>query len=143
MNNLSTPQKNKAIDATTKKALVAVAIPLLVFLFVLISHGFAFFNIAMAPPCRLYYFFGLMCPGCGGTRSVEALLRGDIFTSLRLNPIVIFVSLLGMAFYTELVFSIFGKKIKIVPRSMVFLWVMIGLFSAFYVVRHFIPFFAL
>jgi hypothetical protein len=74
---------------------------------------------------------------------VEALLRGDILTSLRFNPIVIFSVLLGMAFYTELIFSIFNKNIKIVPRSMVFLWVMVGLFSVFYVVRHFIPFFVI
>ena len=142
MNNLPATQKNKAISATTKKIIIAAAIPLLVFSFVLIFHRFEFF-IFMMPPCKLYYFFGLMCPGCGGTRSVEALLRGDIITSFRLNPIVIFGSLLGMAFYAEFIFSIFNKKVKIVPRSMAFLWVMIGLFSIFYVVRHFIPFFAL
>ena len=142
MNNLPATKKNKAISATTKKILIAAAIPLLVFLFVLIFHGFEFFIFTM-PPCRLYYFFGLMCPGCGGTRSAEALFRGDIITSFRLNPIVIFGSLLGMAFYAELIFSIFNKKVKIVPRSMAFLWVTIGLFSVFYVVRHFIPFFAL
>ena len=143
MHNLPTPQKDKALSVATIKILIAVAIPIIVFSMILIYHGFESFIFATMPPCRLYYFFGLMCPGCGGTRSVEALLHGDIFTSLRLNPFVIFTSLLGMAFYTELVAGIFNRKIKIVPRSMVFLWAMIGLFSIFYVVRNFIPFFAL
>ena len=143
MNNLPTPQKNKAISATTMKILTAAAIPLLVFSLILILHRFEFHIFTMMPPCKLYYFFGLMCPGCGGTRSTEALLRGDLFNSFRLNPIVIFGSLLGIAFYVELILGIFNKKIKLVPRSMAFLWVMIGLFSVFYIVRHFIPFFAL
>ena len=136
------PQKNKGISAVTKKIITAAAIPVLVLLLALIFYWLEFFIFSM-PPCRLYYFFELMCPGCGGTRSVEALLRGDIFTSFRLNPLVIFACLLGMAFYAELIFSIFNRKIKIVPRSMAFLWVMVGIFSVFYVVRHFIPFFAI
>ncbi|MCL2225566.1 MAG: DUF2752 domain-containing protein [Defluviitaleaceae bacterium] len=135
MKNLHITHKNKIV--------IAVIIPILVFLFAVIYRGFAFYIFTTMPPCRLYYSWGLMCPGCGGTRSVNALVRGDIFTSFRLNPIVIFFGVLGTAFYTELIFSIFDKKIKIVPRSMVFLWVMIGLFSIFYVVRHFIPFFAI
>ena len=121
------------------KILIAVAIPIFVIVF---AAMFGRFNYIM-PPCKLYNNFGLMCPGCGGTRSVEALLHGDFLTSFRLNPLVIFFSLLGIAFYAELIFSIFNKKIKIVPRSMVFMWVMIVLFLIFSVVRHFIPFFAL
>ena len=125
-----------------KKIIIAVIIPLFVFLFAFV------FNLVdslifILPPCSVYYFFGIMCPGCGGTRSVEALLHGDIFTSFRLNPMVIFGSLLGIAFYTEFIMDIFNKKIKIVPRSMVFLWVTVGLFSVFYIVRHFIPFFVI
>jgi len=135
MNNLPVPQKSKVI--------IAITLPLIIFLFAFIFRGPAFYIFTTLPPCRLYYSFGLMCPGCGGTRSMEALLYGDFFTSLRLNPIVIFLSLLGIAFYTELIFNIFNRKIKIVPRSMVFLWVTIGVFSVFYVVRHFIPFFAI
>ena len=134
---------NKPLISRKNKILIAAAIPLLVFLFILLFHGLEVNIFTMMPPCRLYYLFGLMCPGCGGTRSMEALLRGDIFTSFRLNPIVIFGILLGILFYAELIMSIFNKKIKLVPRSMVFLWMTIGLFSVFYVVRHFIPFFAL
>ena len=142
MVNLPAPQKNKKINAVAKKILVAAAILIFVFLFIMIFHRLERF-IFMMPPCRLYYFFKLMCPGCGGTRSVEALLRGDILTSFRLNPLVIFGVLLGVAFYAELIFSIFNKRIKIVPRSMAFLWAMIGLFSVFFVARHFIPFFTI
>ena len=124
------------------KIIMAAAIPVFVFLFAVMFNLLGFIIFTM-PPCRLYASFGLMCPGCGGTRSIEALINGDILTSFRLNPMVIFAGMLGIAFYTELIISLFNKKIKIVPRSMVFLWVMVGLFSVFYIVRHFIPFFAI
>ena len=41
------------------------------------------------PPCPLYTWTGLYCPGCGGTRSLHALLHGDLAQSLQQNPFVV------------------------------------------------------
>jgi len=30
------------------------------------------------PPCPTYYFFHLYCPGCGTTRALACLARGDL-----------------------------------------------------------------
>ena len=37
--------------------------------------------------CLLHDFLHLYCPGCGGTRAIVALLRGQILHSLRCNPL--------------------------------------------------------
>jgi hypothetical protein len=37
-------------------------------------------------PCFFHQFTGLYCPGCGGTRAVILLSRGDILGALRMNP---------------------------------------------------------
>ncbi len=39
--------------------------------------------------CPLRRCSGGYCPGCGATRSVGALLRGDVGASIRLHPLVI------------------------------------------------------
>jgi hypothetical protein len=136
------PQESKAASTQGNKIIVA-AVPPAVVLLALVFRGLAPYIIEVMPPCRLYATFGLMCPGCGGTRSVQALVQGDILTSLRLNPLVGFAALLGASFYAERVAALFGRKIHLIPRSMVFLWVTMGMFAVFYVARHFMPFFAL
>ncbi len=41
-----------------------------------------------APECRLKSTFGLSCPTCGGTRSMQALAQGNLGKALQLNPMV-------------------------------------------------------
>lgn len=33
---------------------------------------------------------GLYCPGCGGTRAVRSLLKGDLWMSFRYHPLVLY-----------------------------------------------------
>ena len=69
------------------------------------------------PPCPFYTIYNLYCPACGNTRSVNALLQGDILLSLHYNIIPILLILTLMLGYIELAFYSFGKKKKILPRS--------------------------
>lgn len=41
-------------------------------------------------PCALLATLGLYCPGCGGTRAVEALFHGHFLTSLWYHPLVLY-----------------------------------------------------
>lgn len=45
-------------------------------------------------PCVLYYFCGIYCPGCGGTRAIKALLDGAILQSVWYHPLVLYVIIL-------------------------------------------------
>ena len=41
------------------------------------------------PACPIHQFTGLLCPGCGATRALAALLHGDIRTAFHLNALLV------------------------------------------------------
>lgn len=51
-----------------------------------------YFNVIIPEikPCLLLTTLGLYCPGCGGTRAVEALFHGQLLTSLWYHPLVLY-----------------------------------------------------
>lgn len=44
------------------------------------------------PPCLFHLISGYYCPGCGGTRAVRALLRGQLSESLFFHPFVVYAA---------------------------------------------------
>ena len=51
------------------------------------------------------------CPGCGGTRAVEALARGDLLTALRSNPAVPYLAVtVGAYLLSQTVWRLRGRK---------------------------------
>ena len=49
-------------------------------------------------PCPFRALTGFYCPGCRGTRALEALCRGQVWESLRLHPLVPWGAALYLAF---------------------------------------------
>ena len=49
-------------------------------------------------PCVFQELTGLYCPGCGGTRALKALLKGDVITSFLYHPLIIYVVLVAVLF---------------------------------------------
>ena len=45
------------------------------------------------PPCVFSTYLKMYCPGCGGTRAVEAFLRGHWLESVWYHPIVLYTML--------------------------------------------------
>lgn len=41
-------------------------------------------------PCVFQSLTGLYCPGCGGTRAVRSLLKGDLLMSFKYHPLVLY-----------------------------------------------------
>lgn len=41
------------------------------------------------PQCPFHQATGLLCPGCGGTRALAALLHGDLRAAWQLNGLVV------------------------------------------------------
>ena len=63
--------------------------------------------------CVLYRLFGVYCPGCGGTRAVNALLHGHFIMSLWYHPLIIYCVALylgHMISWTFARFQLFGLR---------------------------------
>jgi len=43
---------------------------------------------AFYPQCPIHHFLGFLCPGCGATRALAALLHGHIAEAMQLNGLV-------------------------------------------------------
>ena len=41
-------------------------------------------------PCLFQTLTGLYCPGCGGTRAIRSLLKGDLRMSFQYHPLVLY-----------------------------------------------------
>lgn len=49
-------------------------------------------------PCLMLTVFGIYCPGCGGTRALEALMHGKIITALWYHPLIPYTAVLAGGF---------------------------------------------
>jgi hypothetical protein len=68
-----------------KSGIVATAVALLagVLLYRFPPERYTFY-----PRCPFHAATGLLCPGCGTTRALGALVHGDVGSALRFNPLM-------------------------------------------------------
>ena len=60
-------------------------------------------------PCIFHTITGYPCPACGTRRALLSLLKGDIYTSVLINPYGLLLALL-VIFYTTGLISDFVRK---------------------------------
>ncbi|MEY8354136.1 DUF2752 domain-containing protein [Lachnospiraceae bacterium 54-53] len=58
-------------------------------------------------PCMFHSLTGFYCPGCGGTRAVRSLLRGDLRMSFQYHPLVLYTVLV---FLLEIIIRCASRK---------------------------------
>lgn len=124
-----------------KKKSPLIKIIVCVFPFIALSMVYVFRKIIYIlsthfPACPIYSHFHVYCPGCGNTRSVQQLLLGDIIGSLKFNITPLFLLIIGGLAYIELVFYVFGKNIRIIPRGKEFWASIIILFLLYFTLRN-------
>ncbi len=88
--------------------------------------------------CQFQRLTGWRCPGCGGTRMVEALLDGRIREAVYYNPFLFLLALLAAAFLLFMLLRTLRKDWKpIALNSNTAWWLLIPLFVVgFFVVRN-------
>ena len=65
---------------------------------------------AVSPGCPFHRLTGLSCPGCGGTRAVQALLAGDVWAACRFNFFLIPSVLMLLAEYLREVTAFIRRR---------------------------------
>lgn len=118
-------------------------------LFAISAVAVPFFGLVILPKlnltqsgCIVWLLFGAYCPGCGGTRAVNALLHGHFLQSLWYHPLVLYSVVLYfvfMASWTLARFGLFGIKKGIAFRSG-YLYAMLVIIAVNFVAKNLLKF---
>lgn len=112
-------------------------------LWLLVIGGVSLYNfldvnlISIVPACQFYKVTGLYCAGCGGTRAVHNLLKGDIVHSIQYN----FIPFFSAAFILLLLLqhslnTLAGTKLHILSFRTWMLWPIAFTVAAFWILRN-------
>lgn len=89
-------------------------------------------------PCGLKMYFHLYCPGCGGTRAIDAFLHGHFLHSFLLQPLITYLFIYFMSYYVPSLLLCLGiRKRKINYKFYLYvLWGMLALIIIFFFARN-------
>lgn len=122
-----------------KKKLIVILLPIITLIsFLSISKVYLFLSQKIFIPCILYTFTGFLCPGCGATRCVKALLKGNLPRAFINNPIIFLLLVFIILLYVQLFLKTFFKPKKIIPENKYFYFVLSGIIIIFFILRNFI-----
>lgn len=111
-----------------------------VILFVLAYFGAKFFDAHDShSTCITLTVFGFYCPACGMTRSVIALMNGDILLSIRQNAMVLVFAFLYAVFYIWYILRLFNVKFYLFLQNEWFWYILITVWFIYGISRNFIP----
>lgn len=119
------------------KLIIVIGAPIILII-ALIFKEQVFAMSAVLGKCIFHEVTGFYCTGCGNTRSVKALMRGDILLSVRNNPAIVFLTVALGLLYCEVALDVIGKRVKLLPRKAWLWWTVFALFIIFYIVRNFV-----
>lgn len=82
-------------------------------------------------PCLFHLLTGYYCPGCGGTRAVQALLAGNLLRSFWYHPFVLYTTVVcGWFMISQTIERITGGRIKIgMHFREIYMWIAIAIIA--------------
>lgn len=106
---------------------------------VVIVMAILILNECIAIPCFFHKFTGLYCPGCGITRAIKSLLRGDFYSSFRNNMLI--YTVIPIMFILEII-NIKLRKSKKFKRVYNIVVVVLLIFTIIFGILRNIPIFS-
>lgn len=101
------------ISYTAKRNIYFIFLALLAvfFVFLIAYHKFQW-RIAYQLPtdCLFHEMFHLYCPGCGGTRALDAFLQGEFYHSFLYQPFILYVAIILGYYYICAGYTFFIKR---------------------------------
>lgn len=90
-----------------------------------------------ASECYMYRMTGYYCPGCGGTRAVQALLHMELIRSLRYHPVVLPGVVMSMVFWTGMTFEkIVRPDIKRFKLRRIYFYAVLGIVMVQWIIKN-------
>ncbi|MCM1056391.1 MAG: DUF2752 domain-containing protein [Firmicutes bacterium] len=90
-----------------------------------------------AVPCFFSTILGIYCPGCGGTRALVALLRGQLLRAVWYHPFIPYFAFIYIGFMlTQGLQRIGVKRIRGWKFHYWYLWVGVGIFAVNFIVKN-------
>lgn len=107
-------------------------------LFQIIKKVTGFNLLRLLGPCMFHLLTGYYCPGCGGTRAVYALLRGEVWRSFCYHPFVLYVAVIGIWFMVSQTIERVSKgKIKIgLHFRDIYMWIALAIIAVNFLVKN-------
>lgn len=85
-------------------------------------------------------YFGIPCPGCGGTRAVKELLAGHIIKSIYYHPVVLYTAIVYGVFFISHMLSLATKgHTKGMHFRMAYVWIAVAIIVVQYIIKLSIP----
>lgn len=109
----------------------------LAFIFILSAGILHFFHLSLPEfSCNFHTLTGYFCPGCGGTRAVMALLRGEIAAALRYNIFAVCLIVYYCAFMLSYTLYLCTKKTPYIHFHLVQIYMGVSLLIISWIVKN-------
>lgn len=89
-------------------------------------------------PCLFHLYTGWYCPGCGGTRAVKALLKGDLWLSFQYHPIILYTILIFAAAVISWGFARLFKNPRLFIKHLdIYTYVGLGILTVNWIIKNY------
>ena len=108
-----------------------------IFLSYLLIAKFSHFRTFFHLPCLFRTLTGYYCPGCGGTRAVQALVHVELLRSLRCHPAVLPGVVMSIVFWIGMTCEkIVRPNIKRFKLRRIYFYVVLGIVMIQWIVKN-------